>query len=135
MNGGNVPIVQNNIKRVNRMIENVLDQPIVIRVMSPVQPIANTLTTRYLDYAMPQEDRAVTKQPVSYSVVDAQGNVSWDGNTDLLAEQPERRRKSAQAVPTPRRPVSYSVVDARGNIAWEGDTDLLPLHLQRRQSR
>ena len=129
-----MPIVQNNINRVNRMIENVLDKPIVIRVMSPVQPIANTLTTRYLDYAMPQDDRAVTKHPVSYTVVDAHGNVSWDGDTDLLAQQPEHRRKSAQTGPTPRKPVSYSVIDSRGNVAWEGDTDLLPLHLQRRQS-
>ena len=130
-----MPIVQNNIKRVNRMIENVLDQPIVIRVMSPVQPIANTLTTRYLDYAMPAEDRAVPKQPVSYTVVDADGNVSWDGDTDLLAQQPERRRSNTEIRPTSRRPTSYSVVDANGNVAWEGDTDLLPLHLQRRQSR
>ena len=127
-----MPIVQNNINRVNRMIENILDQPIVIRVMSPVQPIANTLTTRYLDYAMPAEDRAVAKQPVSYTVVDAHGNVSWDGNTDLLAQQPDRRRNNTEIRPTPRRPVSYSVVDANGNVAWEGDTDLLPLHLQRR---
>ena len=130
-----MPIVQNNINRMNRMIENILDQPIVIRVMSPVQPIANTLTTRYLDYAMPQEGRTSTKRPVSYTVVNAHGNVSWEGDTDLLAQQPEHRRKSPQASPTPRKPVSYSVVDAKGNVTWEGDTDLLPLHLRRRQSR
>ncbi|MYC32365.1 MAG: hypothetical protein F4X64_04235 [Chloroflexi bacterium] len=127
-----MPIVQNNINRVNRMIENILDQPIVIRVMSPVQPIANTLTTRYLDYAIPREDQAVTSRPVSYTVVDSHGDVSWEGDTGLLAEQPERRRKSAQTSPAPRKPIAYSVIDSRGNIAWEGDTDLLPLHLQRR---
>ena len=128
-----MPIVQNNINRVNRMIENILDQPIVIRVMSPVQPIANTLTTRYLDYAIPREDQAVTARPVCYTVVDSHGAVSWDGDTGLLAQQPEHRRKSVIASPAPRKPVSYSVVDSRGNIAWEGDTDLLPLHLQRRR--
>ena len=127
-----MPIVQNNINRVNRMIENILDQPIVIRVMSPVQPIANTLTTRYLDYAMPRVDRGEVADPVAYTIVDSHGNTSWEGDTGLLAEQPERRRKSAQTSPTPRKPIAYSVVDSRGNIAWEGDTDLLPLHLQRR---
>ncbi len=130
-----MPIVQNNINRVNRMIENILDQPIVIRVMSPVQPIANTLTTRYLDYAMPQVGRATTAQPVSYTVVDAHGNVSWEGDTDLLAQHPEHRRKDSQIPPTPHKPVSYSVVDSSGHVTWEGDTDLLPLHLQRRRQR
>ena len=128
-----MPIVQNNINRVNRMIVNILDQPIVIRVMSPMQPIANTLTTRYLDYAIPREDRAVTDRPVSYSVVNADGQVSWTGDTNLLADQPELRRSSVSVQPTPRRPVSYSVVDATGNLVWEGDTDLLPGHLQRRR--
>jgi len=127
-----VPIVQNNINRVNRMIENILDQPIVIRVMSPVQPIANTLTTRYLDYAIPRVDRAVTAGPVAYSIVDSHGNTSWDGDTNLLAQQPELRRKDSQPRPTPRKPISYSALDSRGNVAWEGDTDLLPLYLQRR---
>lgn len=127
-----MPIVQNNINRVNRMIENILDQPIVIRVMSPVQPIANTLTTRYLDYAIPREDQAVTPRPVSYTVVDSHGAVSWEGDTGLLAEQPERRRKDLQPRPTPRKPIAYSVVDSRGNITWEGDTNLLPRHLQHR---
>jgi hypothetical protein len=126
-----MPLVQNNINRVNRMIENILDQPIVIRVMSPIQPIANTITTRYLDYAMPSADRAVPTRPVSYSVLDADGRVSWEGNTNSLARQPERRRKNTAAHPMPHRPVSYSVIDARGNFSWEGDTDLLPLHLQR----
>ena len=128
-----MPIVQNNINRVNRMIVNTLDQPIVIRVMSPMQPIANTLTTRYLDYAIPREDRAATDRPVSYSVVDADGQVSWTGDTNLLADQPDLRRRSVSIQPTPRRPVSYSVVDATGNLVWEGDTDLLPGHLQRRR--
>ena len=130
-----MPLVQNNINRVNRMIENILDQPIVIRVMSPVQPIANTLTTRYLDYAMPRVDRAPASGPVSYSIVDTQGDVSWEGDTRQLAEQPEHRRKNLHMPPGPRKPISYSVVDARGNIAWEGDTELLPLHLQRRLQR
>lgn len=130
-----MPLVQNNINRVNRMIENILDQPIVIRVMSPMQPIANTLTTRYLDYAMPQADRPTADRPVSYSIVDSQGKVSWAGDTNSLADQPELRRSSALANPAPRRPVSYSVVDAGGNLVWEGDTDLLPGHLQRRRNR
>ena len=126
-----MPLVQNNINRVNRMIENILDQPIVIRVMSPVQPIANTLTTRYMDYAMPRVDRVSTSGPVSYSIVDTQGEVSWEGDTRRLAEEPERRRKNPHMPPGPRKPISYSVVDSKGNVAWEGDTDLLPLHLQR----
>ncbi len=130
-----MPIVQNNINRVNRVIENILDQPIVIRVMSPMQPIANTLTTRYLDYAMPRDDSAITSRPVSYSVVNAEGDVSWSGDTHLLADRPELRRGTASVQPAPRRPVSYSVVDANGNLVWEGDTELLPPHLQRRRSQ
>lgn len=130
-----MPIVQNNINRVNRMIENILDQPIVIRVMSPMQPIANTLTTRYLDYAMPREDSAIVARPVSYSVVNADGDVSWTGDTNLLANRPELRRSSDSVRPVPRRPVAYSVVDANGNLVWEGDTDLLPAHLQQRRNR
>ena len=127
-----MPIVQSNINRVNRMIENILDQPIVIRVMSPVQPIANTLTTRYLDYAMPRADRGVVAAPVAYTIVDSHGNTSWEGDTDLLAQEPELRRKGSQPQPTPRKPISYSALDSKGNVAWEGDTDLLPLYLQRR---
>lgn len=130
-----MPLVQKNINRVNRMIENILDQPMVIRVMSPMQPIANTLTTRYLDYAMPPADRAVTTRPVSYTIVNSQGEVSWDGDTESLAQQPEHRRKNSQIPPAPHKPVSYSVMDSNGNIAWEGDTDLLPLHLQRRRQQ
>ena len=129
-----MPLVQNNINRVNRMIENILDQPIVIRVMSPMQPIANTLTTRYLDYAMPQADRLAADRPVSYSIVDSQGQVSWAGDTNSLTAQPELRQSGAPANPVPRRPVSYSVIDAGGNLVWEGDTDLLPGHLQRRRN-
>ncbi len=130
-----MPLVQNNINRVNRMIENILDQPIVIRVMSPMQPIANTLTTRYLDYAMPPDERQTIRRPVSYSIVDAQGDVSWVGDTNRLADQPELRRSNAPVNPIPRRPVSYSVVDSSGNLVWEGDTDLLPAHLQRRRNQ
>lgn len=125
-------IVQNNINRVNRMIENILDQPIVIRVMSPMQPIANTLTTRYLDYAMPRGDRATISGPVSYSKVGADGELSWEGDTNLLANQPEFRRSNPVFTPARRRPVSYSVVDSGGNIVWEGDTDLLPRLLHQR---
>lgn len=128
-----MPIVQNNINRVNRMIENILDQPMVIRVMSPMQPIANTLTTRYLDYAMPPAHRPAATHPIPYTIVNSRGEVSWEGDTALLAQQPERRRKNSQIPPTPHKPISYSVVDASGQIAWEGDTDLLPLHLQRRR--
>lgn len=130
-----MPIVQNNINRVNRVIENILDQPIVIRVMSPMQPIANTLTTRYLDYAMPSEDRAVASRPVSYSIVNADGDVAWSGDTELLSEEPSLRRGNTSYRPPPRRPVSYSVVDASGNLVWEGDTDLLPAHLQQRREK
>ena len=130
-----MPIVQNNINRVNRMIENILDQPIVIRVMSPMQPIANTLTTRYLDYAMPREDRAISSRPVSYSIVDADGDVSWAGDTNSLADHPNLRHSRVSANPVPRRPVSYSVVDAAGNLVWEGDTDLLPGHLHQRRGQ
>ena len=129
-----MPIVQNNINRVNRVIENILDQPIVIRVMSPMQPIANTLTTRYLDYAMPREDRAILSRPVSYAVVDTKGEVSWSGDTNLLAERPDLRRTTAPVPSVPPRPVSYSVVDSNGNLVWEGDTDLLPGHLQRQRT-
>ena len=130
-----MPLVQNNINRVNRMIENILDQPIVIRVMSPMQPIANTLTTRYLDYAIPQADRGAIARPVSYSKVDANGKVSWEGDTNLLADQPAVRRSDATVPAAPRRPVSYSVMDSSGNIVWEGDTDLLPRHLQQRRNQ
>ncbi len=127
-----MPLVQKNINRVNRVIENILDQPIVIRVMSPMQPIANTITTRYLDYAMPREIPPDISRPVSYSVIDSSGQVAWDGDTARLALQPEHRRKNLTVSPAPRRPVSYSVIDVDGNVSWEGDTDLLPLHLQRR---
>ena len=125
-----MPLVQDNINRVNRMIENILDQPIVIRVMSPVQPIANTLTTRYLEYAIPTAERAETARPVSYAVVDTEGRVAWEGDTDSLIRQPEHRRKDTSPHLIRRRPVSYSVVNASGNVIWEGDTDLLPGRLQ-----
>ncbi len=127
-----MPIVQNNINRVNRMIENILDQPIVIRVMSPMQPIANTLTTRYLDYAMPRVEPVIAARPVAYTVVDSQGAVAWEGDTDRLAQRPDLRRKDRQIQPVPHKPVAYSVVDSQGRVAWEGDTDLLPTLLQRR---
>lgn len=130
-----MPLVQNNINRVNRMIENILDQPIVIRVMSPMQPIANTLTTRYLDYAMPKPPSRIAASPVAYSVVDADGKLAWDGDTELLAQQQDQRRKNTVITPAPRRPISYSVVDRSGNVTWEGDTDLLPAHLQHRRQQ
>lgn len=129
-----MPIVQNNINRVNRMLETILDQPIVIKAMTPVQPIANTLTTRYLDYAMRSDRPPAVDEPVSYAVVDADGNVSWEGNTQLLAEQPEQRRKNIAATPIVRQPVSYSVIDGKGNVTWEGDTGLLPRYLQHRHN-
>lgn len=128
-----MPIVQNNINRMNRMLETVLDQPIVIKAMTPVQPIANTLTSRYLDYAMPA-GRPAVGAPVSYAVVDADGNVSWEGDTRLLAQQPEQRRKNTVVNPTVRQPVSYSVIDRMGNVTWEGDTGLLPGYLQYRRN-
>ena len=128
-----MPIVQNNINRMNRMLGTILDQPIVVKAMTPVQPIANTLTTRYLDYAMPT-NRPGVGQPVAYTVIDADGNVSWDGDTDLLVEQPEQRRKNTAANPILRQPVAYSVMDAKGNITWEGDTELLPGYLQHRHN-
>ena len=128
-----MPIVQKNINRVNRMLETILDKPIVIRAMTPVQPIANTLTSRYLDYAMPSH-RPVVGRPVAYTVIDADGNISWEGDTDLLIEQPEQRRKNTAAGPIARQPVSYSVIDARGNVTWEGDTGLLPRYLQQRSN-
>lgn len=126
-----MPIVQTNIRRVNRVIENILDQPIVIRVMSPMQPIANTITTRYLDYAIPGRDDAPAGRPVAYSVVDASGEISWDGDTNRLADHPEQRQKTdASAVPH-YQPISYSIIDATGNTVWEGDTNLLPGYLSR----
>ena len=128
-----MPIVQNNINRMNRMLETILDQPIVIKAMTPVQPIANTLTTRYLDYAMPA-GRTGEDQRVSYAVVDADGNVSWEGDTQLLAQQPEQRRKNTAAGSIVRQPVSYSVIDTKGNLTWEGDTELLPSYLQHRHN-
>jgi len=128
-----MPIVQNNINRMNRMLETILDQPIVIKAMTPVQPIANTLTSRYLDYAMPADQRAADT-PVSYAVVDADGNVSWEGDTQLLAQRPEQRRKNIAASPIVRQPVSYSVIDGKGNLTWEGDTELLPGYLQHRHT-
>lgn len=128
-----MPIVQNNINRMNRMLETILDQPIVIKAMTPVQPIANTLTSRYLDYAMPA-GRSAVDEPVSYAVVDADGNVSWEGDTQLLAQQPEQRRKSIAAGSIVRQPVAYSVIDGKGNLTWEGDTELLPGYLQHRHN-
>lgn len=128
-----MPIVQNNINRMNRMLETILDQPIVIKAMTPVQPIANTLTSRYLDYAMPA-GRTAADEPVSYAVVDADGNVSWEGDTQLLAQQPEQRRKNIAAGSIVRQPVSYSVIDGKGNLTWEGDTELLPGYLRHRHN-
>ena len=126
-----MPIVQTNIKRVNRVIENILDQPIVIRVMSPMQPIANTITTRYLDYAIPGRDDAPTARPVAYSVVDANGEISWDGDTNRLADQPEQRQRANTPAAPQYQPISYSIIDAGGNTVWEGDTNLLPGYLSR----
>ena len=89
-----MPIVQKSIDRVNRVLMSVLDKPFVAKMMSPMQPIANTLTTRYLDYAIPG-DGPPSKKPVAYTVIDAEGNTAWQGDTKQLAKHPEYRRHQA----------------------------------------
>ena len=90
-----MPILQSSVNRVNRILANVLDKPFVARVMSPLQPIANTLTTRYLDYAIPG-DAPPNKKPVAYTVIDAEGNTAWQGDTKQLAKHPEYRRNQVE---------------------------------------
>jgi hypothetical protein len=87
-------LIENSVNRVNRLLEKILDQPLVARVTSPVQPIANTLTTRYLHYAIPSGG-ATTRSPVAYTVIDAEGNTAWQGDTKKLAKHPEYRRHDA----------------------------------------
>ncbi len=90
-----MPIVNKSVDRVNRLLENILDQPLVARVVSPFQPIANTLTTRYLHYAIPSGG-AATRPPVAYTVIDAEGKTTWQGDTKQLAKHPEYRRGQAE---------------------------------------
>ena len=88
-------LVDKSVNQVNRLLEKILDKPLVARVMSPVQPIANTLTSRYLDYAMP-DGGSPSKSPVAYTVIDADGNTAWQGDTKQLAKHPEYRRSQSQ---------------------------------------
>ena len=89
-----MPIVQSSVHSVNRVLVNVLDKPFVARVLSPFQPIANTLTTRYLDYAVPG-DSPPSASPVAYTIIDADGNTRWSGDTAELVENPEHRHRNA----------------------------------------
>jgi hypothetical protein len=90
-----MPIIQNSVYRVNRVLVNVLDKPLVARALSPFQPIANTLTSRYLDYAMPG-DCPPASPPVAYTIIDADGNTRWSGDTAELAENPEHRHSNSR---------------------------------------
>lgn len=90
-----MPIVQTSVNRANRILENLLDKPFVARVLSPFQPIANTLTTRYLNYAIPGGSDG-TAEPVAYTVIDAEGNTVWQGDTEQLNENQEYRRNEAR---------------------------------------
>ena len=90
-----MPIVNKSVDRVNRLLERLLDKPLVAKVMSPFQPIANTLTTRYLHYAIPSGG-AATRSPVAYTVIDAEGKTAWQGDTKQLAKHPEYRRNRTE---------------------------------------
>ena len=90
-----MPFMEKSVIRVNAILEKVLDKPFVARVMSPLQPIANTLTTRYLDYALPNSPPP-GDSTVAYTVIDADGNTAWQGDTKKLAKHPEYRRNQAQ---------------------------------------
>ena len=90
-----MPIIRSSVNRVNRILANILDRPFVARVLSPFQPIANTLTTRYLNYAMPG-DSAPPSSPVAYTIIDADGNKRWSGDTAELNENPEHRRRNTR---------------------------------------
>lgn len=90
-----MPIIENSVQRVNRVLVNVLDKPFVARVLSPFQPIANTLTSRYLNYAMPG-DCPSSSSPVAYTIIDAEGNTRWSGDTAELNENPEHRRRNTR---------------------------------------
>lgn len=86
-------IIQNSVFQFNRVLVNVLDKPFVARVLSPFQPIANTLTTRYMNYAMPG-DCPTPSSPVAYTIIDADGNTRWSGDTAELNENPEHRHRN-----------------------------------------
>ena len=88
-----MPIIESSVQRVNRVLVNVLDKPFVARVLSPFQPIANTLTSRYLNYAMPG-DCPPQSSPVAYTIIDADGNTRWSGDTAELNENPEHRHRN-----------------------------------------
>ena len=90
-----MPLVDRTVIRVNRLLEKTLDKPFIARIMSPFQPIANTLTTRYLHYAIP-DGGASAPSPVAYTVIDAEGNTAWQGDTKKLVMHPEYRRNQAQ---------------------------------------
>ena len=90
-----MPIINTSVNRVNGLLESLLDKPLVTRLMSPFQPIANTLTTRYLHYAIPSGS-APTRSPVAYTVIDSDGNTAWQGDTKQLAQHPEYRRSQSQ---------------------------------------
>lgn len=88
-------IIRNSVGQVNRVLVNILDKPFVARVLSPFQPIANTLTTRYMNYAMPG-DCPQPSSPVAYTIIDADGNTRWSGDTAELNENPEHRRRNVR---------------------------------------
>lgn len=86
-------IIHSSVNHFNRVLVSVLDKPFVARVLSPFQPIANTLTSRYLDYAMPG-DCPQPSSPVAYTIIDADGNTRWSGDTAELNENPEHRHQN-----------------------------------------
>ncbi len=86
-------IIHSGVNQVNRVLVNVLDNGFVVRVLSPFQPIANTLTSRYLNYAMPGDCPDVSS-PVAYTIIDAEGNTRWSGDTAELNENPEHRHRN-----------------------------------------
>ena len=86
-------IIHSGVFQVNRVLVNVLDKPFVARVLSPFQPIANTLTSRYLNYAMPG-DCPSSSSPVAYTIIDAEGKTRWSGDTAELNENPEHRHRN-----------------------------------------
>ena len=88
-------IIHSSVNQFNRVLVNVLDKPIVARVLSPFQPIANTLTSRYLNYAMPGDSRSASS-PVAYTIIDAEGNTRWSGDTAELNENPEHRHRNVR---------------------------------------
>ena len=88
-----MPIIESSVHQVNRILVSVLDKPVVGRVLLPFQPIANTLTTRYLNYAIPA-DGASCDDPVAYTIIDEDGNTRWSGDTAELVENPEHRHRN-----------------------------------------